>query len=231
MRVTRSSLSGGVVTNSKSRGAKVHGGSSKGTSSKRLSKSEKESDHSVEEESEDDDGDNQSSSNQSGQTEDRESNQEDESEAADEGDFDSEVEEDEEEENGKEVQSKGVAKKNQSGSKVANRPAYMKKIGLSADILTNADQTRLVSLARHRNILKPFVTEKVYNMLSTTLQKRGQDSAAAELKNNETIRQPKSLVKCTMRSYQLEGLSWFVNNYNQKINCMLGDEMGLGSKS
>ena len=43
-----------------------------------------------------------------------------------------------------------------------------------------------------------------------------------------TVQQPPSLTGCTMRTYQLEGLTWLANNYNQSINCILADEMGLG---
>jgi hypothetical protein len=40
--------------------------------------------------------------------------------------------------------------------------------------------------------------------------------------------QPPSMHGCVMRHYQLEGLSWLVNNYDKCINCILADEMGLG---
>jgi SNF2 family DNA or RNA helicase len=33
---------------------------------------------------------------------------------------------------------------------------------------------------------------------------------------------------CVLRTYQVEGLSWLINNYDRSINCILADEMGLG---
>ena len=42
------------------------------------------------------------------------------------------------------------------------------------------------------------------------------------------LAQPPSLQNCTMRSYQLEGLSWLVSQYDRRINSILADEMGLG---
>lgn len=32
----------------------------------------------------------------------------------------------------------------------------------------------------------------------------------------------------TLRTYQLEGLSWLVERYRRGHGCILGDEMGLG---
>ncbi len=201
-RVTRSRVTSEVKTATKSN--RIKRGSHTTSKSKNSKKGEDDSENENDEESDGDDDDGEY--------------------VAAEADFNSD--EEDEEEDGDETYDK-----RQHAKRVTNRPAHTKKMGLSADILVTADQMRLVSLARHRNILKPFITEKVYNILSTTLQKRGQDSSGPELKRDEQIiKQPKSLVKCTMRNYQVEGLSWLVNNYHQRINCMLGDEMGLGSK-
>ncbi|WFD42577.1 Putative DNA helicase ino80 [Malassezia psittaci] len=41
------------------------------------------------------------------------------------------------------------------------------------------------------------------------------------------VRQPKML-NCTLKPYQLKGLSWLANLYEQGINGILADEMGLG---
>ena len=34
--------------------------------------------------------------------------------------------------------------------------------------------------------------------------------------------------KCTLREYQVEGVSWLLFNWYHKRNCILADEMGLG---
>lgn len=41
------------------------------------------------------------------------------------------------------------------------------------------------------------------------------------------VNQP-SILKCTLKEYQLKGLSWLINLYNQGINGILADDMGLG---
>jgi DNA helicase INO80 len=43
----------------------------------------------------------------------------------------------------------------------------------------------------------------------------------------QEVRQP-SLLRCTLKHYQLEGLRWLVSLYAQGINGILADEMGLG---
>lgn len=48
----------------------------------------------------------------------------------------------------------------------------------------------------------------------------GQDVAA------EVVKQP-DMLNCSLKSYQLKGLSWMANLYEQGINGILADEMGL----
>ena len=36
------------------------------------------------------------------------------------------------------------------------------------------------------------------------------------------------MLQCTLKEYQLKGLSWLANLYDQGINGILADEMGLG---
>ncbi|CUM62871.1 uncharacterized protein PRCAT00000430001 [Priceomyces carsonii] len=42
-----------------------------------------------------------------------------------------------------------------------------------------------------------------------------------------TIKQP-SILKCSLKEYQIKGLNWLANLYEQGINGILADEMGLG---
>jgi len=64
------------------------------------------------------------------------------------------------------------------------------------------------------------------------LDSSGQHDPIAELDFKQTgnvsaIEAP-AMLKATMKSYQLQGLSWLVNLYEQGINGILADEMGLG---
>lgn len=43
----------------------------------------------------------------------------------------------------------------------------------------------------------------------------------------EVAKQP-DMLACSLKSYQLKGLSWMANLYEQGINGILADEMGLG---
>eukprot|EP01031_Cornospumella_fuschlensis_P038351 gene38351-46606_t len=103
--------------------------------------------------------------------------------------------------------------------------SYAGKIALKE--VQNTDALRIRSLSRHRNILRPFVTEKVYNSLCAALELRDSKIGSKE-DTDALVSQPPTMKSCVLREYQLEGLNWMVQNYNAGINCILGDEMGLG---
>ena len=46
--------------------------------------------------------------------------------------------------------------------------------------------------------------------------------------NDEVTEQPKMLVGGEMNNYQLYGLNWMVSLYNNNLNGILADEMGVG---
>eukprot|EP00026_Physarum_polycephalum_P001249 Phypoly_transcript_01250.p1 GENE.Phypoly_transcript_01250~~Phypoly_transcript_01250.p1 ORF type:complete len:1141 (+),score=298.60 Phypoly_transcript_01250:98-3520(+) len=48
-----------------------------------------------------------------------------------------------------------------------------------------------------------------------------------EVGGSGTCDQPPG-IKATMRNHQLVGLNWLISRYENKINCILGDEMGVG---
>jgi SNF2 family DNA or RNA helicase len=98
---------------------------------------------------------------------------------------------------------------------------------LSLKDCQEADRLRLQSLAPHRNVLRPFVRDNIFSALTNAVDRSKLKSEFLEL----VVEQPKTVKNCVMRSYQLEGLSWMVGNYEKAINCILGDEMGLGSKA
>lgn len=97
------------------------------------------------------------------------------------------------------------------------------------------DQIRLKSLCRHRRVLQPFLTEKIYNKLTSLFEEKDFHNRSHRILDNSAIEiehpQPPTVVNCAMRCYQLEGLNWLIQQYDQRINSVLGDEMGLGSKN
>jgi non-specific serine/threonine protein kinase len=45
----------------------------------------------------------------------------------------------------------------------------------------------------------------------------------------ETVQyQPSALVKATLRPYQIEGVQWLLEHYNNGLGACLADDMGLG---
>ena len=99
--------------------------------------------------------------------------------------------------------------------------------------LLAAHELRLQSLSAHKEIIQPFVPEKVYNFLCSKAPTT--TSSSNTVKEDETgddyplIEQPPSIVEaCTLRHYQIKGISWLVNQYKKKISSILADEMGLG---
>lgn len=85
----------------------------------------------------------------------------------------------------------------------------------------------LKNVARYKEILKSYITEKKYEELEEILAANSKNSK--DNQNNSLITPPKSLT-ATLKPHQIEGLSWLVNQYNTCTNSILGDEMGLGSK-
>jgi SNF2 family DNA or RNA helicase len=83
-----------------------------------------------------------------------------------------------------------------------------------------------VSLSRFTNILKPFMTGKIIKLLEDA-QQRNTNNVRDE--DKPPIEQPHTLAgTCKMRNYQVDGLTWIVNQYDKRINSILADEMGLG---
>jgi SWI/SNF-related matrix-associated actin-dependent regulator of chromatin subfamily A member 5 len=100
--------------------------------------------------------------------------------------------------------------------------------------IEEGNQTRLVSLSRHRHVLQPFITDKVSNQLKSCQEQSKLMISQSRFRilddSSVTIlhKQPTTIVNCIMRQYQLEGLNWLIQQYDQRINSILGDEMGLG---
>ena len=122
-----------------------------------------------------------------------------------------------------------------------HRPSN-KRNTLDRNELVQAEQMSLTSLSGLRNSLQPFVSRKSFAALESAAMQRpksnnksssssaGHRRDAKEIVENEVeedgfTAQPDTIKNCTMRSYQLEGLSWLVSHYHRCINCILADEM------
>ena len=101
-------------------------------------------------------------------------------------------------------------------------------ITISKDEYSESEKLRFSSLYRYRKTLKTFTTEAVYQKLVNSRSSSLNSSDQNNINSSNSIEQPSALANCAMRSYQVEGLNWLIGNYNQSINCILGDEMGLG---
>lgn len=121
---------------------------------------------------------------------------------------------------------KGRLRKGLGKKSVKKEPSHRKLTQLTED-LNETHKIQFRSLARHRNVLQKFVSEKTFRLLEAETTKAGGSSFPD---TSTIVTQPPSITNCTMRSYQLEGLNWLVQQYDRRLNCILGDEMGLGSK-
>lgn len=110
---------------------------------------------------------------------------------------------------------------------------------LTFEDLCEAELSSFRSLAADVDTIAPFVPERICNLL---LQYRVDDDHDKELQasiglklsnfsfislrfRSVVLQQPPTLTECTMRSYQLEGVSWLVQHYLRRVNCILADEM------
>ena len=81
------------------------------------------------------------------------------------------------------------------------------------------------SLSKHRNILEPFIKEKCFGRLKPL--------SPLEIKSMQYIKQvtevftqPHTISKdYSLRSYQLEGFNWLLQQYHNGVNCILADEV------
>lgn len=110
----------------------------------------------------------------------------------------------------------------------------IKQLMVTVQHCEEAAKTRLKSLARYRNVFKPFISEKKFKMLSNIVQSHAntEDSPIEEGMDSKfsSYAQPAKIINCKMRDYQIDGYNWLIQHFRQRVNCILGDEMGLGSK-
>ncbi len=53
-------------------------------------------------------------------------------------------------------------------------------------------------------------------------------SSTSNATTNNLVYKPSSLLKATLRPYQIQGTKWLLNHYNNKLGACLADDMGLG---
>lgn len=133
-------------------------------------------------------------------------------------------------------------------------PRVLKAGMLSVDEVRSAEVTCAQSLQEHLSFLKPFISPKVYRNMTrspseepslvpnvssdllfsttpvSTLPHASSTVVAPTtgLYETPTLLAVPSLIKATLRDYQIKGVSWLVDRYDRCINCILADEMGLG---
>lgn len=116
-----------------------------------------------------------------------------------------------------------------SSKKSSGKTQSSNQSGVTREECEAAVERSFQTMVRHRSALEPFVTPKVFAKLRHFAAEGKNKNAKKVMEVEEVVEQPHTLSKtCTMRPYQIEGLSWLVRQYDTCVNSILGDEMGLG---
>ena len=124
----------------------------------------------------------------------------------------------------------------------AHSSAGKSTVVVKADVAV-ARTRRFEFLLSQWNVIEYFMGENAAKVKAGLEHKRAQLEAQLEGIDIESIKlRPKleaaglafpvdttpTFVKAEMREYQLEGLSWFIDQHDRGANSIMGDEMGLG---
>jgi SNF2 family DNA or RNA helicase len=85
-------------------------------------------------------------------------------------------------------------------------------------------------MSQYLTVFEPFITSKVYDKLKGFHDLFAKNKKLKDVYHNddiESIQQPSTIINCTLRDYQLDGISWIVDRYDKAINVILADEMVL----
>jgi len=96
--------------------------------------------------------------------------------------------------------------------------------------IENIFETRWRYFYRNRDILEPFLNDKVKEHLKSFKVEQGQDSSNEDDYLERIISKQPELVVTNLRDYQMVGLNWMVDMDRNGLGMILGDEMGLVSK-
>ena len=91
-----------------------------------------------------------------------------------------------------------------------------------------AQEEGMKYLSKYLNVFEPFITSKVHQELRALHDLIEKNPRLKEVYHTdiiEPIQQPSTVINCTLRDYQLEGISWMVDRYDKAINVILADEM------
>jgi SNF2 family DNA or RNA helicase len=88
--------------------------------------------------------------------------------------------------------------------------------------INHDESIRLLAFSFYKEALESFITEKVFSKLRTASKSKEKLPFSKSLLLQE---QPETIMNCTLRNYQLDGVNWLIENYCKRINCILADEM------
>ena len=91
-----------------------------------------------------------------------------------------------------------------------------------------AAEEGLKFMSKYVTVFEPFITTKVFDKLKRLHDLISRNKKLRDVYYNETIEsigQPNTILNCTLRDYQLDGISWIVDRYDKAMNVILADEM------
>ena len=91
-----------------------------------------------------------------------------------------------------------------------------------------AAEEGLKYMSQYVNVFEPFITSKVHEKLKHLHDLIMHNKKLRDVYYNdvmESIGQPNTIINCSLRDYQLEGISWIVDRYDKAMNVILADEM------
>ncbi len=92
---------------------------------------------------------------------------------------------------------------------------------VTSEDLSLAAEVCVASFSRHVDLLEPFIERNVVVGMRSMAQ---QEQTIAP---DDDVPQPPTICG-TMRSYQIQGLNWLIQQHRKSIGSILADEMGLG---
>jgi len=90
-------------------------------------------------------------------------------------------------------------------------------------------EKRMKYFSYHKKVIEPLISSKTSRILSgITTENEDENLEILDTQGAPCLTQPSTIVRGTMRSYQLKGLEWLLHMFDNGLSPILGDEMGLG---
>lgn len=123
-----------------------------------------------------------------------------------------------------------MKRKEVSAKKLEETVQKKSKHFLFSDDILLAEKKCDFALHNHISSLKPFVSESTIERIANSKETLLSTSfSMSELMTNTatalTVQQPPSIVNVSMRDYQLIGLTWLIDRYDNGVSCILADEV------